>query len=446
MPFIPNSDDDRKVMLEQIGVNSFDELISAIPEDVQFKGKLDLPEQLSEYEAMRLLESYSNMNVHTGSHVCFTGGGAYDRFIPAIVPAIMDKPEFRTAYTPYQAEVSQGTLQAMYEFQSMICELTAMEVSNASMYDAATSLAEAALMSFAKNKKTEVLIAGTINPNYIKVAETICKGKKITFKEIKNADGTADLDALRSAVNENTSAVVVQHPNFYGDLEDVYEIEKITRQNPKALYISIFDVVTLALLDPPGKYNADIAIGEAQQLGVPLSYGGPYVGLFTCKEKFIRQLPGRIAGITTDEDDKRAFTLTLQTREQQIKREKATSNICTNQGLFMLATTVYMETIGREGLKEVAENSMHNAHYLADQISNLNGYEILNKSDFIFEFHVKTPVDPSEIITEAIKNGIMAGLNTSIVNDGPKGLLIATTEKRNKKEMDDFVEFLAKFS
>ena len=444
MPFIPNSDEDRRQMLDTIGVKDFDELVASIPSEVRFKGDLDLRDQLSEYEVVKLMSRLAAKNINVDSHVCFAGGGAYDRFIPHIVPSTIDRPEFRTAYTPYQAEVSQGTLQAMYEFQSMISELTQMEVSNASLYDAATSLAEAALMAYATNKKTEILIVGTINPNYIKVAETVCYGRDLTFIVLKNDDGTADIEALREKISDETCAVVVQQPNFYGTLEDVYEIEKITHETNKALFISIFDAVSLAIIDPPGKYNADIAVGEGQPLGVSLSYGGPYVGLFTCKEKFLRKLPGRIAGVSTDEDGKRAFTLTLQTREQQIKREKATSNICTNQGLFMLAVTVYLETMGKEGLKEVALNSYHNAHYLAERISELPGYEI-QSGDFIYEFHVKTPVDPNEIIEKSIDNGFLAGIDTNIVEDGPRGLLIAVTEKRNKEEMDSFIEFLSEF-
>lgn len=447
MPFIPSSDQDRKLMLDKIGVSHFDELVQCIPDSVRFKGELDLYPQLSEYEVEKLLKKYANKNVSTETHVCFMGGGAYDRFIPAIVPATIDRPEFRTAYTPYQAEVSQGTLQAMYEFQSMICELTKMPIANASLYDAASSLAEACLMANAHNKLTDIIFVGTIHPNYIEVVKTVCYGKGLNFKYIKNDDGTADLNKLRESIDSNTSAVVVQQPNFYGNLEDVYEIEKITHSNPKSLFIVVADITSLSIIDPPGNYNADVVVGEGQGLGISLSYGGPYLGIFACKEEYIRKLPGRITGLTVDQDGKPGFVLTLQTREQQIKREKATSNICTNQGLFMLAATIYMETMGREGLKEVANNSFQNAHYLANEITKLNGFSLATDKPFVYEFLVNTPVDPQVIIDEAINNGFLAGINTQVTGDeNMKGLLIAVTEKRNKEEMDAFVAFLSKFS
>lgn len=447
MPFVPSSDQDRKLMLERIGVSNFDELVKCIPDSVRFKGELDLYPQLSEYEVEKLLKKYANKNVSTETHVCFMGGGAYDRFIPAIVPATIDRPEFRTAYTPYQAEVSQGTLQAMYEFQSMICELTKMPIANASLYDGASSLAEACLMANAHNKMTDIIFVGTIHPNYIDVVKTICYGKGLNFKYIKNEDGTADLEKLKSSIDNNTSAVVVQQPNFYGNLEDVYEIEKITHSNPKSLFIVVADITSLSIIDPPGNYNADVVVGEGQGLGISLSYGGPYLGIFACKEEFIRKLPGRITGMTVDQSGKDGFVLTLQTREQQIKREKATSNICTNQGLFMLAATIYMETMGREGLKEVAYNSHQNAHYLAEEITKLNGFELMNNQPFVYEFCVKTPVDPQVIIEEAIENGFLAGINAKVNSlDDISGLLIAVTEKRNKEEIDAYVKFLSKFA
>lgn len=446
MPFVPNSDQDRREMLDSIGVKDFEELISAIPKEVRPAEEINLPRQLSEYEIEKLLKQYSSKNISADSHICFMGGGAYDRFIPAIVPEMITKPEFRTAYTPYQAEVSQGTLQAMYEFQSMICELTRMDVANASLYEAGSSLAEACLMANAQTRLTEFIIVGTIHPNYLKVTKTICEGKNLTFKTIKNEDGTADLKQLENTISNDTAAVIFQNPNFYGNLEEVFEIERITHSAKKALLISIIEPISLGLIEAPGNYNADIVVGEGQPLGIPMSFGGPYLGIFACKEKFIRKLPGRIAGLTKDEEGKDGFVLTLQTREQQIKREKATSNICTNQGLFMLAATVYMEVMGKEGIKEVAYNSMQNAHYLADRIENIDGFELLNDLPFVFEFTVKTPVDPQEIIDKGVDNGFLSGINTKITDDNFQGLVIAVTEKRNKEELDSFIEFLSGFS
>lgn len=445
MAFVPNIDDDRKKMLETIGVDSFEELIKEIPENVRLKEKLNLPEKLSEYEVYRYLYELSSRNITASSHICFMGGGAYDRFIPAIVQSVIERPEFRTAYTPYQAEVSQGTLQAMYEFQSMICNLTGMDVSNASLYDGGSALAEACLMSYAHNRKSHFVIAGTINPFFKRVMETICAGKELTFEYIIASDGTCDLEKLENAVNEHTSAVIVQHPNPYGILEQVHKIGEIAH-NKNAIYIAIVDMISLGILEAPSEYNADITVAEGQPLGIPMNFGGPYLGIFACKKDFVRKMPGRIAGITEDADGKRAFVLTLQTREQQIKREKATSNICTNQGLFMLAATVYMSIMGKNGIKEVAEQSLYKTHYLADKIVQIPGFKLAIDKPFFFDFLVETPVEPSIIINDAINYGILAGIDTSKFPECKKGLLISVTEKRTKEEMDNFVEYLKKFA
>jgi len=445
MPFVPNAEADNKFMLEKIGVNSFDNLIEAIPNELRLKRDLDLPRQLSEFEVSKLLKQYANKNLSAESHICFMGGGAYDRFIPSIVLDTIGRAEFRTAYTPYQAEVSQGTLQAMYEFQSMICELTQMDVSNASMYDGASALAEAALLANAQTKKKDILIAGTIHPNYMSVIESICKGRQLKFRTFISEDGTCNLDALKNSIDSDTAAVIVQQPNFYGNMEDVHEIEAITHST-KALFIVSIDPISLGIMEAPGNYNADIVIGEGQSLGIPLSFGGPYLGLFACKKKFIRKIPGRITGMTVDEEGKDGFVLTLQTREQQIKREKATSNICTNQGLFMLAATVYMETMGRKGLINVAENSFHNAHYLASEINKLDAYSIAIDKEFFAEFLVETPVPVRDIIDAGQKIGLLAGVDISQFSGVKSGLLIAVTEKRNKEEMDSLVSFLKSFS
>jgi len=445
MAYIPNTDEERKLMLEKIGVNSFEELVKNIPEQIRLKKSMALPAPMSEFEVMKHLRQLSQKNVNASTHVSFLGGGAYDHFIPSIVFSVLEKPEFKTAYTPYQAEVSQGTLQAMYEFQSMVCALTGMEVSNASMYDGATALAEACLMSNAHNRKNELLLAGTLNPHYRKVLETTCRGRKITFKECALEDGTCDLNLLKNSISDNTSGVIVQQPNAYGNLEDVNEIEKITHSKD-IMFIVSFDPISLGLVKAPGEYNADIAVAEGQSLGIPLNYGGPYLGLFTAKQKFVRKMPGRLSGVTKDADGNRGFVLTLQTREQQIKREKATSNICTNQGLFMLAATVYMSTMGKQGIKEVAEQSYHKAHYLAKKINEIPGFSLMNEKPFFREFLVNTPVAPSEILKKGEEHGFLAGVDTNRFPECKKGLLIAVTEKRTKAEMDNFIEFLKIFS
>ncbi|MFP4544716.1 MAG: aminomethyl-transferring glycine dehydrogenase subunit GcvPA [Candidatus Kapaibacterium sp.] len=445
MAFIPNTDDDRRIMLEKIGVRSFEELIDKVPENLRLKDNLNLPPRLSEYEAVKLLDKYAKMNANANTHTCFMGGGAYDRFIPSIVGAITERPEFKTAYTPYQAEVSQGTLQAMYEFQSLICRLTAMDVSNASLYDGGSALAEACLLAANHNRKKEILIAGTVNPYFKMTARSITAGKELIFKEFVANDGTADIIGLKAAINENTSAVIVQQPNFYGNLEDIKAIEKITHEM-KALLISVIEPISLGLIQPPGDYNADIAVGEGQPLGINLSFGGPYLGIFACKKEFVRKIPGRIAGITEDENGNRGFVLTLQTREQQIKREKATSNICTNQGLFMLAATVYMESMGKEGIREVAEQSMHKAHYLAGLIKDIPGFSLMNDKPFFSEFLVKTPVPAQKILAKGVGHGILAGIATERFPGYIEGLLIAVTEKRSKEELDGYAEFLSTFA
>ena len=444
MAYVPNTDTERQEMLNTIGVSSFEELISVIPQEVRLKGELNLPSKLSEYEIVKLLNEYSSKNKTASNNICFMGGGSYDHYIPAIVGFVLDRPEFKTAYTPYQAEVSQGTLQVMYEFQSMICALTGMDVSNASLYDGGSALAEACLLSFNHNKKTEIVYAGSVNPHYTIVAESVGAGRKLTFKSCIGDDGTCDLELLRKTVTNKTSAVIVQQPNAYGNLEEVLEIEKIAHSNG-AIFVVVIDPISLGLLTPPGEYNADIVVAEGQSLGIPMSYGGPYLGLFATKNEFVRKIPGRLSGITQDLDGKRGFVLTLQTREQQIKREKATSNICTNQGLIMLAATVYMSTMGKEGIAEVAYQSFQKAHYLASKIKELKGYSLISDKPFFKEFLVQTPVPVEEIISASEEAGILPGINTARFPECKQGLLVAVTEKRTKQEMDLFVEVLRKF-
>ncbi|TAL70014.1 MAG: aminomethyl-transferring glycine dehydrogenase subunit GcvPA [Bacteroidetes bacterium] len=445
MSFVPNTDDDRKLMLEKIGVSSFEELIENIPDSIRLKKPLDLPPKLSEYEVVKLMQSYANKNKDASNYTCYLGGGAYDHFIPTIVSMVLERPEFKTAYTPYQAEVSQGTLQAMYEYQSMICTLTGMDVSNASLYDGGSAMAESVLMAYAHNKRNTFIYAGSVNPQYKKVASTISSGKKLIFKAFVAEDGTCDLEGLKKSIDKNVSAVIVQQPNFYGNLEDVQEIEKLAH-SVGALFVVSVDPISLGVLQAPGEYNADVVIGEGQSLGIPLSFGGPYLGLFAAKQEFVRKIPGRLSGVTKDTDGNRGFVLTLQTREQQIKREKATSNICTNQGLFMLAATAYMATMGKQGIKEVAEQCLQRAHYLASKIKEIKGFSLLSNKPFFKEFLVKTPVPTSKIIEEGEKEGILAGIDTSRFPECKQGLLIAVTEKRSKEESDKFAEFLKRFA
>ncbi|MFQ5825404.1 MAG: aminomethyl-transferring glycine dehydrogenase subunit GcvPA [bacterium] len=440
MPFIPNTDEDRKAMLKTIGVDSFEELISNIPENLRVIGELNLPKPLSEYEVVKELKSIAEKNNHTQEFISFLGGGAYDHYIPAAVDHIISRPEFFTAYTPYQPEVSQGTLQTIYEYQTMICELTGMDASNASMYDGGSALAEATLVAISETGRNQVLVSKALHPNYIKIIRTYCKGQGFEVTEIDLADGTTNLKDLKEKISDKTAAVIIQHPNFLGILEEMQEFSDITHKFG-ALFISFNDPISLGILTPPGEYGADIVIGEGQCLGNSLNFGGPYLGIFAVKENLIRRMPGRIAGATVDRQGRRGFVLTLQTREQHIRREKATSNICTNQALNALAATVYLALLGKQGIKEVAMQCLQKSHYLAGQISRLDGYRLKYNQPFFKEFVVETPIPPQQIIDALLKKRIIAGINLHDYEFGLDScLLIAVTEKRNKNEMDLLVE------
>ena len=443
MGFVPNTEDDKKKMLEEIGVSSFDELISDIPEKIRLKDELKLPEPLSEFEVLKELQKISEKNTDLNHTVSFLGAGAYDHFVPSAVYAIISRSEFYTAYTPYQAEVSQGTLQAIYEYQTMICRLTGMDVANASMYDGGSALAEATLLAIKYTGRNEIVIAGPINPNYIEIIKTYTHPRKTEIKTTNFSEGTCDIEDLKKIVSDKTACVVVQQPNFFGNIEDVFEIEKVTHSTG-ALFISVVDPISLGLLTPPGDYGADIVVGEGQPLGIPVSFGGPYLGIFAARKSLIRQIPGRISGVTVDLDGNRGFTLTLQTREQHIRRERATSNICTNQGLMMLAATVYMSLMGKNGIREVARLCIQKSHYLADKISKIEGFKLKFNKPFFKEFAVQTPVPVSEIKKKLKDKKIIPGVDLSRFDGYGEGLLIAVTEKRTKEEMDRFVEELKK--
>lgn len=442
MPFIPNTDNDRQEMLASIGVKNFEELIANIPDELRFKGKMSLPEPLSEYEITTLLHSLAKQNRGCSEYISFLGGGAYDHFIPAAVDHIISRSEFYTAYTPYQPEVSQGTLQVIYEYQSMIAELTAMDVANASMYDGGSALAEAAIMAISETGKKKLLISKTVNPFYQQVISTFLNGQKVALAIINYENGITDLNHLKKLIDDQTAAVVIQHPNFFGCLEEVEQLEHIIHQH-NALFITSNDPISLAILEPPGNYDVDIVTGEGQCLGNALNFGGPYLGILATKEKFIRRMPGRIAGATVDTQGRKGFVLTFQTREQHIRREKATSNICTNQALNALAATTYLALLGKQGIQEVASLCLQNSHYLADQIQKINGFGLKFNNPFFKEFVIATPMDPEQIITQLSGKKIHAGINLNRFNLGLQNcLLIAVTEKRTKEQMELFSEAL----
>jgi glycine dehydrogenase subunit 1 len=442
MPFIPMTEKNRLEMLKTIGIDHWEDLLDPIPRDLRFQGNWNLPESLSEPEVTRLLQTLASRNDHAGTHVCFLGGGAYDHFIPAAVGHVISRPEFYTAYTPYQPEVSQGTLQAVYEYQTLIAELTGMDAANASMYDGASALAEAALLVQGQTGRETVLISKTVHPFYRRVVSTYCHRAGISIREIAMADGVTDLEALGAAVNSETAGVLIQHPNFFGYLEDVESIGKTVHAAGGLFAVSV-DPISLGILQPPGVYGADAATGEGQSLGNPLSFGGPYVGIFAVKKDLIRRLPGRLVGVTRDSRGERGFVLTLQTREQHIRREKATSSICSNEQLCALASSVYLALMGKIGLPRVADLCLQKSHYLAERIAGVKGFRLFSSKPFFKEFTVRCPVPPEKIIKSMLKKGFFAGIDLGRFDDGLKdAMLIAVTEKRTREEMDRYLEIL----
>ena len=441
MPFIPNTDEDRRKMLERIGVAGFASLLEDIPEELRLESNLDLPESLSEMDVRRAADSLSSKNVSQENVVSFMGAGVYDHYIPSVVDKIVSRSEYYTAYTPYQPEVSQGTLQVIYEYQSMICELTGMEVSNASMYDGASALAEAALMGRSINGREEIILASTIHPRYRSAIRTYLH-HLCCLIEVPYEDGVSDLNYVSDKVGDKTCAIVVQQPNFFGCLEDVFEMAKIAH-DAGAVLISCVDPISLGVIAPPGDYGADIVVGEGQPLGLPSSFGGPFLGIFASKSEHVRKMPGRLGGRTTDADGQEGFVLTLQTREQHIRRERATSNICTNEALCALASCVYLALMGRKGLWGAARLCMEKSHYLAKRMSDLDGYQLPFPAPFFKEFAVKCPVHPGKMVSSLVEKGFVPGIPLGRFDSSLSDvLLVAVTEKRTKKEMDSLVSLL----
>ncbi len=439
MHYIPLTPEDEKAMLEKIGVGSFEGLLDAIiPRDLRCSGPLGLPKPASEHEVRRIIRDLGQQNVTADDNVSFLGGGIYDHYMPAVINQILLRSEFYTAYTPYQAEVSQGTLQAIFEFQTAVCELTKMEAANASMYDGASALAEACLVAKAVSKRNTVVIAETVNPRHRAVVGTYVAGTDTPLVVVKGGGGTVDLDALEAVIDERTACVAVQQPNFFGLLEEVGAIEKIAHRKG-ALFISSVDPISLGMLTPPGDYGADIAVGEGQGLGLPMGFGGPLLGLFAARKEHVRFMPGRLVGMTTDRDGKRGFVLTLQTREQHIRREKATSNICTNEALCALGALIYLSLMGREGIAEVAQQSFLKSHYLNGQLGRLDKVRLPFSKPFFKEFVIEVE-NPERVLDQLLAKRIFGGISLGRFDQRwNKYLLIAVTEKRTRQEMDYFV-------
>ena len=431
-PYLPNTDAERMAMLHEIGVGSIEELFQDIPREfrnVHFK----LPPSLSELELKEELRQLSNRNTNLDDYACFLGAGYYRHFIPSVVGHITSRGEFYTAYTPYQAEVSQGTLQTIYEFQSLICQLTGMEVSNAGMYDGSTAAAEAALMACRVTKRDRVAMLSTVHPKYYEVTETYAKGHSISLEKVEPNSG---------GLSSDCACLIVEQPNFFGYFEDMNAyVQKA--HDVGALLIVIVDPISLGMFEPPGDYGADIVVAEGQALGNPLSFGGPGVGIFACRKEYLRQMPGMIGGKTVDVDGQTGYVMTLVTREQHIRRERATSNICTSEALAALATTVYLATLGKRGLRQVAELCYHKAHYTAEAISKLKGYSLVFPQPFFKEFVVRCPVRPHLINKALFNESIIGGLDLSHMLDN--SMLLCVTEMNTKQEIDRLVEILRTF-
>jgi len=438
MPYIPHSDEDRNAMLAAIGIRSIEELFEDVPQHARFP-ELDLPPALSEMEARWELETLAGANFTTGDGPCFLGAGACRHFVPAVVDAVLSRGEFYTAYTPYQPEISQGTLQAIFEYQTMICALTRMEVSNASHYDGATATAEAVITAFNVHrlKRRQVIISPLVHPEYRAVVRTYTQGMGLT---LVGDDGSAELTDL---LDGDTACLIVQYPDFLGQFEDLSDLAEAAHA-VGALFIVVADPITLGLLKPPGEFGADIVVGEGQGMGAGLNFGGPYLGFFATREKYVRKMAGRVVGQTVDAEGKRGFVLTLSTREQHIRRERATSNICTNQGLVALAAAVYMAALGKRGMRQVAELCYHKAHYAQQRIGEINGFSIVDGKPFFKEFVVRCPRPVKEIndylLNEwSIIGGYDLGRDYVHLQDH---MLLCVTEMNSREEIDALVEAL----
>lgn len=443
MRYTQLTDADVRDMLNAIGVARIDDLFRNIRPEHRVNGLLNVPAELSEPELIAHLESLARKNRTCSDRVCFLGGGAYDHFIPTVVDALAGQGAFLTAYTPYQAEASQGTLQAFYEFQTMICQLTGMDISNASLYERTTAAAEAALMAGAITGRDRVIVSDAVHPETQSVLRTYTSCTRIETDTVPAGGGLTNVEALASAIDERTSAVIVQSPNCFGCIEPLAKIATLAHDAGALLIVSV-DPISCGLLKSPGACGADIVVGEGQPLGIPMSYGGPYLGLLATRQQYLRKMPGRLVGATNDADGDRAYCLTLQTREQHIRREKATSNVCTNQGLLAMRACIYMSAMGRSGIRQAASLCLDKAHYAADRIAKLDGYELRFDAPFFKEFVVRTTHGVEQVLKHCRDAGVLAGTPVgSWRNDLADCFLVAVTEKRTRAEIDRLVECLA---
>lgn len=445
MNFLPNTDKDRAEMLKTIGVASVDDLFSDIPPALRFKGQLDVPEAMAEWELLKHMRELADKDT-AAKCVNFIGAGAYDHYVPSVVRHVLARSEFYTAYTPYQPEVSQAVLQSIFEYQTMICELTGMDAANASMYDGASAAAESVTIACGLTRRKNALVSRTAHPETLAVTRTYAQGHSLNIDEVPMENGVTSLAGLDEMLSKDVGCLVIQQPNFLGNIEPVDEISAKVKAAGATLIVQV-NPVSLGILRPPAEYGAEIVVGEGQVFGNPMAFGGPFLGILAVKDKYLRRMPGRLVGMTNDNRGQRGFVLTLQTREQHIRRERATSNICSNEALNALAAVVYLSWLGKEGVKELAEHCVKKAHYLAEGISKVKGYSLAWKTPFFNEFAVRCPVDPEKIVESLQKKGILAGYPLGRSYPELKDcLLIAVTEKRTKEEMDELLAGLGVLS
>lgn len=446
MAYFPQTENDVQTMLSAIGVDSVDELFAVVPEEIRLDRPLDLPSAKSELELVQHMETLASNNQAAGEHLCFLGGGAYDHFIPSLVDFVAARSEFYTSYTPYQPEVSQGNLQAFFEYQTLITQLTGMDVSNASMYDGASTAAEAVLMAQAANRsRKRILLPENLHPEYRQVIATYVANMELELVDVPTPEGTIAPETLRELLDDNAACVVVQHPNFFGCVEDMDAIAECAHAAGSAL-IAVVDPVSLGVLKRPGEYGADIVVAEGQSLGIPLSFGGPYLGIMACREKFLRRMPGRLVGQTTDRRGSRCWVLTLQTREQHIRRARATSNICTNQGLLALRAAVFLATLGKQGVRNMAELCLQKANYARRRILEDTPWQAAFPGSVFKEFVIRAGSAErlQQALDRAKAEGIFAGVPLAQwYPELDDALLVAVTEKRTREEIDRLVGCLA---
>lgn len=440
--YLPHTPEDRRAMLTAIGVEKVEELFADIPARLLFNDTLQLPAAMSELDLVKSLQTLASRNATLQEYTCFLGAGAYDHYIPSVINHIIGRSEFYTAYTQYQPEISQGYLQALWEYQSMICQLTGMEVSNASMYDGGTALAEAAMMACSATNRSEILVARNVHPHYRAVLTTYSMDRGYTITEIAYKDGIINPEELTQLMSKNIAAVIIQSPNFFGCIEDIKKISDLTHAHG-GLLITAVDPISLGLLEAPGVLGADIIVGEGQPMGLATAFGGPYLGFFATTEKLMRKMPGRIVGQTVDHEGNRGFVLTLQAREQHIRREKATSNICSNEALCALTAAVYLSAVGKEGLRQVAELSLQKAHYACRELEKVQGFTTVFGASYFKEFVIRCPKPIAQINEELLQEKIIGGLDLGIYYPELKNCtLLCVTENRSQEDINRLVKKL----